>query len=47
MKQVDDHRLMNSEMDYGRTEEFIDANDRIPSVVGQAEHRFMKMLRKD
>jgi hypothetical protein len=29
------------------TEEFIEARDRIPSSVGEAEHRYMQLLRKD
>lgn len=31
----------------GKYEEFIEAKDRIPSVVADAEYEYMKMLRRD
>lgn len=31
----------------GEAEEFIEAKDRIPSAVAEAEYRYMKMLRAD
>lgn len=31
----------------GRFEEFIEAEDRVPSSVADAEYRYMKMLRRD
>jgi len=45
--QIDQNRLANGELDMGKYEEFIEAKDRIPSAVAEAEYRYMKMLRAD
>lgn len=34
-------------MEFGKFEEFIEAPDRIPSAVADAEYRYMQMLRGD
>jgi hypothetical protein len=39
--------LKNGELEFGEAEEFIEAKDRIPSAVAEAEYRYMKMLRAD
>ena len=46
-KYLDRNRLANGNMDFGKFEEFIEAKDRIPSTVADAEYRYMKMLRQD
>lgn len=44
---IDENRLANGNLDMGKYEEFIEAKDRIPSAVAEAEYKYMKMLRKD
>jgi len=44
---VDKNRLANGLLDTGKYEDFIEAKDRIPSAVADAEFRYMQMLRAD
>jgi hypothetical protein len=47
LKELDETRRKNGNLEMGRFEEFIEAKDRVPSSVADAEYRYMKMLRRD